>query len=230
MMYAFSENYILSVSHDEVVHGKKSLLDKMYGTNEEKFKMFRAFLGYMMTFPGKKLLFMGTEYAPFREWDYENELELFMLKYPIHDATRNYVKELNHLYISSPELWEIDDSWEGFQWIEAEQSELNIISYRRIDLKGNEYIVVINFSPEKRSNYCLRVPEAGSYEEIFTSDEERFGGNGTKNGTVRAKTVCENSDLPAQAKIVVPEYGALIFKKKRKRSSTAKKIVKSKGE
>lgn len=231
MMYAFSENYILSVSHDEVVHGKKSLLNKMYGTNEEKFKMFRAFLGYMMTFPGKKLLFMGTEYAPFREWDYENELEWFMLKYPIHDATRNYVKELNHLYLKSPELWEIDDSWDGFKWIEADQSELNLISYRRIDIQGNEYIVVINFSPEKRKCYKLRVPEEGYYEEIFTSDEQRFGGNGTKNGTVRANTVCEDGELTAEANIVVPEYGAIVFKKVKKakqerRGTAAKKRTK----
>lgn len=214
MMYAFSENYILSVSHDEVVHGKKSLLDKMYGTNEEKFPMFRAFMGYMMTFPGKKLIFMGTEYAPFREWDYENELEWFMLKYPNHSAIKQYVKELNHLYLSSPELWEIDDSWEGFQWIEADQSELNAISYRRIDMQGNEYIVVINFSPEKRAHYTLRVPEEGSYEEIFTSDAERFGGNGTKNGTLRAKALETEGELRAALDIVLPPYGALVFRKK----------------
>ncbi|MBO5006081.1 MAG: alpha amylase C-terminal domain-containing protein, partial [Clostridia bacterium] len=173
-----------------------------------------AFMGYMMTFPGKKLIFMGTEYAPFREWDYKNELEWFMLKYPNHSAIKRYVKELNHLYLSSPELWEIDDSWEGFQWIEADQSELNVISYRRIDMQGNEYIVVINFSPEKRAHYTLRVPEEGSYEEIFTSDAERFGGNGTKNGTLRAKTLETEGELRAALDIVLPPYGALVFRKK----------------
>ena len=221
MMYAFTENFILSVSHDEVVHGKKSLLDKMYGSYEEKFPMMRAFLGYMMTFPGKKLTFMGTEYAPFREWDYENQLEWFMLDYPKHAAMKQYTKELNHLYKSSPELWEIDDSWDGFKWIEADQCELNTISYRRIDTKGNEYIVVLNFSPEKRDGYVVRVPYTGVYEEIFTSDEERFGGNGIKNGCVIARTVKTNGVTTGELDITLPAYGALIFKRKpelRKRS------------
>ena len=181
----------------------------------------RAFLGYMMTFPGKKLTFMGTEYAPFRERDYEHQLDWFMLDYPKHAAMKQYTKELNHLYKSSPELWEIDDSWDGFKWIEADQCELNTISYRRIDTKGNEYIVVLNFSPEKRDGYVVRVPYTGVYEEIFTSDEERFGGNGIKNGCVIARTVKTNGVTTGELDITLPAYGALIFKRKpelRKRS------------
>lgn len=214
MMYAFTENYILPVSHDEVVHGKKSLLDKMYGEYDEKFPAMRAFLAYMMTFPGKKMMFMGTEYAPFREWDYENQLEWFMLDYEKHAKMKQYVKELNLLYKRSPELWEIDDSWEGFKWIEANQEELNVISYRRIDTKGNELIVVINFSPEKREEYTVRVPRRGVYEEIFTSDNPRYGGGGVRNGVFKAKNVKIENDFAAELKITLPAYGAVVFKRR----------------
>lgn len=254
MMYAFTENFILPVSHDEVVHGKKSLIDKMYGAYEEKFHMMRAFLGYMMTFPGKKLLFMGTEYAPFREWDYENQLEWFMLDYPKHSEMKLYVKALNNFYKSSPSLWEIDDSWEGFRWIDADLNELNIISYRRIDAKGNEYIVVINFSPARRENFELRVPESGTYDEIFTSDELKFGGSGVKNGKTASFEVCSEtgfeklselydiSEMPSctneakqkecghHIKITLPSYGALVFKKvpetKKNKTLPAKRTTK----
>ncbi len=214
MMYAFSENYILPVSHDEVVHGKKSLLDKMFGEYDDKFHAMRAFMTYMMTFPGKKMMFMGTEYAPFREWDYENELEWFMLGYEKHAKMKQFTKELNLLYKRSPELWEIDNSWDGFKWIEADQAELNVISYRRIDTKGNELIVVVNFSPAKREEYTVRVPRRGVYEEIFTTDNPRYGGTGIRNGTFKAKNIKMDNDFAAELKITLPPYGAVILKRR----------------
>ena len=214
MMYAFTENYILPISHDEVVHGKKSLLDKMYGSYEEKFPAMRAFLAYMMTFPGKKMMFMGTEYAPFREWDYENQLEWFMLDYDNHAKMKQYVKELNLLYKRSPELWEIDDSWQGFEWIEADQAELNVISYRRIDSHGNDLVVVINFSPEKRENYKVKVSKRGIYEEIFNSDNARYGGENVRNGVFKAKNVHFDNEFAAELNITLPSYGALVFKRR----------------
>lgn len=188
MMYAFDENYILPVSHDEVVHGKRSLVDKMYGTYDEKFATMRTFLTYMMTMPGKKLTFMGTEFAQYREWDYENSLEWFMLRYPRHAQMQKFVSVLNHLYQSSRPLWEIDDSWDGFAWIDADNRDEGIISYRRMDCAGREIIAVCNFVPVKRENFILPVPKSGSYEEILTTDAATFGGSGVENGILKAQT------------------------------------------
>ena len=215
MVYAFSENFILPISHDEIVHGKKSLLDKMYGEYDDKFHAMRGFLAYMMTFPGKKMMFMGTEFAPFSEWDFKNQLEWFMLVYKKHAQMKQYIKELNKFYKRSPELWEIDDSWDGFQWIESEQAELNVISYRRIDSKGNELIVVVNFSPTIRKGYKINVQKRGVYEEVFNSDNVRYGGRNIRNGVFKAKNTRVDDDFAAELNVTLPPYGALVFKRKR---------------
>ncbi len=177
MMYAFSENYILPVSHDEVVHGKKSLIDKMFGSYEEKFSMMRAFFVYMMTMPGKKLSFMGNEYAQFREWDYQNQLEWFMLDFPMHSKMQKFVRVLNNLYLSSPQLWEIDDSWDGFKWLEADRAEDNAVIYERIDALGKSYTVIVHFSPVQRKSYEFPVDRPGKYRVVLNSDLEEFGGS-----------------------------------------------------
>lgn len=181
MMYAFNENYILPISHDEVVHGKKSLIDKMFGDYDQKFATMRAYLTYMMTTPGKKMMFMGTEFAQFREWDYENELEWFMLKFPRHEEMQRFVSHLNNFYLDNKQLWEIDNSWDGYEWIATNQSDTNAISYKRKAIDGSELYVVINFAPVTRENYSIIVDSVGEYEEIFTTDEFRFGGNGIVN-------------------------------------------------
>ena len=146
LMYAFSENYCLPISHDEVVHGKLSFANKMFGEYEDKFKQMRTALMLQMTYPGKKLLFMGTEFAQFREWNFEDSLEWFMLDYPTHESIREYVTALNRFYLSSPMLWDLDFSEKGFEWIYADESERNIVAYRRFDSDGESLIIVLNFS------------------------------------------------------------------------------------
>ncbi len=177
MMYAYSENFILPISHDEVVHGKHSLIDKMFGSVEDKFCGMKAFLVYMMTFPGKKLMFMGQEYGQFREWDYQNQLEWFMLDYENHTKLREFSKALNHLYLSRSELWQIDDGWSGFEWIYAEDSSHNSLAYIRRDIEGSSLYVAVNFSGANWEKYRLRVPEAGKYSVLINSEWKKFGGN-----------------------------------------------------
>ena len=215
LMYAFSENYILPVSHDEVVHGKKSLVDKMFGEYDDKFAGMRTFLMYMMTLPGKKLTFMGTEFAQFREWDYENELEWFMTKYPRHIEMQRFVRELNNFYLATPELWEIDDSWDGFEWIEADMADLNVISYRRKDKKGHEIIVVLNFAPVLREGFRVRVPKMGRYEEIMTTDKYEFGGkNHLNEGAIRTRNAIDGEGKREnEIEITLPALGGVILRK-----------------
>ena len=215
LMYLFNENYITPVSHDEVVHGKKSLVDKMYGSYDEKFSSMRAFLTYMMTMPGKKMTFMGTEFAQFREWDYENQLEWFMLDYPRHTEMQRFVSVLNNFYLENKELWEIDNSYDGYEWIEANQGDLNIISYKRKAIDSSELIIVINFSPVKRENYRINVSQAGNYREVLTTDELRFGGTGNVNkGIIKsAKTLTQTGEIQNYIDINLPALSGVVFRK-----------------
>ncbi len=185
MMYAFSEHYILPISHDEVVHGKKSLLDKMPGDYEEKFANLRVFLGFMTVHPGKKHLFMGCEFGQFIEWNYKQGLDFLLLDYEMHRKTRHYVSELNHFYLEHDELWQVESSWEGFKWISCDDSEQNIIALIRRNRTGKELIVVLNFAPVLRQKYRIGIPE-GTYREIFNSDGADFGGNGISNKEMRS--------------------------------------------
>lgn len=177
MMYAFSENYVLPISHDEVVHGKASLIGKMPGDYYEKFAGLRAFFGYMMSHPGKKLNFMGAEIGQFKEWAYKEGIEFFLTKYPLHAKLSAMVKELNFLYKNTPALYEIEDSWDGFEWLAADDADRNFLAYQRKDKAGNSVVVMINFSGTDYKNYKLGLPE-GSYKLIFNSDAVRFGGSG----------------------------------------------------
>ena len=177
MMYAFSENYVLPISHDEVVHGKASLIGKMPGTYEEKFAGVRAFLGYMMSHPGKKLNFMGSEFGQFKEWNYKEGIEFFLKDYPLHEKLSVAVKELNFLYKTTPALYEIEDSWDGFEWLAADDNDKNFIAYQRRDKNGETVVVMINFSGSDHVGYRLGLPQ-GKYRVIYNSDSVRYGGEG----------------------------------------------------
>lgn len=171
LMYAFNENYCLPISHDEVVHGKKSFIDKMYGSYEDKFRQMRASLMLMMTYPGKKLMFMGTEYGQFREWDYANSLEWFMLDYPNHRYMREYVSELNNFYLSRSELWDYDFDPKGFTWLLADEADKNLVAYTRNNKKGSRLITVISFSGSPQT-VTLPIRKGNVAEVCFATTED----------------------------------------------------------
>ena len=212
-MYAFSENYILPLSHDEVVHGKCSLISKMPPPYENQFGGLRALYGYMAAHPGKKMLFMGGEFAQFSEWAYQRGLDWMLLDYPAHRQMQAYVKALNHFYLATPQLWEQDTDWRGFEWISHEDNRNNIIAFRRVAKDGSDIVVVVNFSPEEQQEYRVGVPITGTYEEIFTSDKTEFGGSGMANGKLKT----ENKPMHGQEQSIVlkiPRFGVLFFKGK----------------
>ena len=210
--YAFSENYILPVSHDEVVHGKGSLIGKMAGDYEQKFASLRAFYAYMIAHPGKKLLFMGQEFGQFAEWNYQKELDWLLLDYDYHRAMKAYVKDLNHFYLKNKPLYERDDSWEGFQWIANDDRAQNIIVFRRIGERGKELIAVCNFAPVERTDYRIGVPHAGEYEEVFNSDKKEYMGTGSGNpGVLATEEVCMHGQEQSLSLTIPPM--AVIFLK-----------------
>ena len=223
-MYAFSENYILPLSHDEVVHGKCSLISKMPPPYENQFGGLRALYGYMAAHPGKKMLFMGGEFAQFSEWAYQRGLDWMLLDYPAHRQMQAYVKALNHFYLATPQLWEQDTDWRGFEWISHEDNRNNIIAFRRVAKDGSDIVVVVNFSPEEQQEYRIGVPITGTYEEIFTSDKTEFGGSGMANGKLKT----ENKPMHGQEQSIVlkiPRFGVLFFKGKARAKRRTKEEI-----
>ena len=215
MFYAFSENFVLPISHDEVVHGKKSLIDKMPGSYDEKFAGVRAFLGYMMAHPGKKLMFMGQEFGQFIEWNYEKGLDWLLLDYPKHRALQNYFKKINEFYKANPAFWQIDYSWEGFSWISSDDKNNSVIAFRRIDEKGKEIIVVCNFTNVERCDYRIGIPKKGAYKIVFNSDDVDFGGEGKGNkGKLKTESINMHG-FEQSISLDLPPMSAIYIKKTR---------------
>ncbi len=212
MMYAFSENYVLPISHDEVVHGKGSLIGKMPGDYWEKFAGVRSFLGYMMSHPGKKLNFMGMEFGQFKEWDYKEGIEFFLKQYPLHERLSVMVKELNLLYKKTPAFYEIDDSWAGFEWLAPDDGARNFIAYQRMDIAGETIVVLLNFSGSDFHGYKLGIGE-GAYEVIFNSDDERFGGGGTMKTKVFTTTKSYSHGKEYSIEFDLPKLTCVYLKK-----------------
>ena len=228
MFYAFSENFILPISHDEVVHGKCSLWTKMPGDYEAKFAGMRTFLGFMMSHPGKKLLFMGSEFAQVIEWDFSKELDWLLFDYEAHRQFAEYVKDLNHFYLKQPALWQIEDSWEGFEWIVADDNAQNIVVMRRTDEQGKNLIIVCNFSPIARENYRFGVPAAYSYKRIFCSNDKKYGGSNAANRAVMYETVPMHKH-PGSIAVDIPPMSVMWFEAREKllRKPAAKKPTKN---
>ena len=189
MMYAFSENYILPISHDEVVHGKASLISKMPGAYEDKFAGVRSFMGYMMSHPGKKLNFMGSEFGQFKEWDY-----------------------INHFYLDTPAFYEIEDSWDGFEWLAPNDADRNFISYIRKDKQGNQIVVLINFSGVELTNYTLGI-EKGKYKLIFNTDSVKYGGSGVMKKRIFTTTKTPSHGKEYSIKVDIPKLTCVYLTK-----------------
>ena len=224
ILYSFSENYVLPISHDEVVHGKKSLLDRMAGEYETKFAGARTYLTYMMTHPGKKLLFMGSEIGMFREWDHDGEIEWFLLNYDMHAKYQLFISRLNQFYLQNPTLWSADADPASFVWIDPDNREQSIFSYRRIGQNGEELLVYLNFLPVACENFLAAVPEKGEYQEVFNSDATEFGGNGCQNLGALKTTPCAFREYEHAINITLPAMSAVILKKKKTRQKIKNNI------
>jgi 1,4-alpha-glucan branching enzyme len=212
MLYAFTENFILPFSHDEVVHGKGSMLTKMPGDEWQKFANLRLLYTYMFTHPGKKLLFMGLEFGQGYEWDNANSLNWDLLQYPFHEGLRRLVKDLNHLYHNSSALYLYEFEWQGFEWVDCHDSHQSILSYLR---KGEDedLIVIVNFTPIPRHDYRIGVPYPGKYYEVLNSDSEYYGGGNVGNGMVPLEaTEGAWMDRPYSVPVTVPPLGAVILR------------------
>ena len=213
MYYAFSENFILPISHDEVVHGKKSLLDKSPVPYEDKFANFKAFLGYMYAHPGKKLAFMGIDIAQFIEWDEERELDWLLMSYPKHASTHRYVKELNKYYKSTPALWENDSDWNGFRWHVVDDNNNNVFAFSRKDRSGKVVLVVSNFSNQVLKNYEIGVDTWGSYKIALNSDAKKYDGIAVSNRNLKTINK-EKNEFKYTLAVNIPPYATMYIEKK----------------
>ncbi|MCX7820375.1 MAG: alpha amylase C-terminal domain-containing protein, partial [Brevinematales bacterium] len=212
MIYAYSENFILVFSHDEVVHGKGSMIGKMPGDEWQKFANLRVLYTYMWTHPGKKLLFMGQEFGQWSEWSEARSLDWHLLQYEKHSGLQRLVKDLNHLYSRERALYELDTNPNGFEWIDFYDADNSILAYIRKSKDGGFLVVVLNFTPVPRYNYRVGVPVAGFYAEIFNSDSSIYGGANIGNQGGKEAERVPFHGRPYSIDITLPPLGGLIFK------------------
>ncbi|MDD6563562.1 MAG: 1,4-alpha-glucan branching protein GlgB [Clostridiales bacterium] len=218
MMYAYSENFILPLSHDEVVHGKKSLLDKMFGDYSQKFDSYKTFLGYYMTMPGKKLMFMGGEIGQFLEWRFDDQLEWNILELEPHKNLHKFIKTLNHFYSENEALWIFEDSWDGFRWINEADNENSVVSYiRKGKNKEDMLAVVANFTALDRATYKVGVPYGGEYEVVIHSNSTEFGGTRRINKMTYTAKKEQFSDMDYTLSLTVDGNSVMILKQKIKK-------------
>jgi 1,4-alpha-glucan branching enzyme len=212
LVYAFSENFILPFSHDEVVHGKKSLIAKSQGSYEDQFKTLKLLSMYQMTHPGKKLSFMGNEWAPFIEWKYDDALEWFLLEYPMHAKHRKFIEDINSLYMNEKAMWYIDNSWDGFEWIDSDNRNQSIFSYIRKD-KQDFVIIILNFTPMVYEKFRMGVPKEGQYDVVLNSDSELYAGMGMTNQQNIQSERIEKNGRENSILLRLPGLTGLIIKK-----------------
>ncbi|MGH9653853.1 MAG: 1,4-alpha-glucan branching protein GlgB, partial [Bryobacteraceae bacterium] len=213
MIYAFTENFVLPISHDEVVYGKRALLSKMPGDEWQRFANARAFLSYMYAHPGKKLLFMGSEIGQTAEWNYESQVEWWLLDYEVHRNLQRFCQELNRMYRSEPAMYEVDFQHWGFEWIDFHDNENSIVAFLRRARRSEDYLVfVFNFTPTPHKKYRIGFPEAGVHLEIFNSDAEIFGGSNMGNGGYVEAVPTPSHGRPASAELTLPPLGVIVLK------------------
>ncbi|WP_459933885.1 1,4-alpha-glucan branching protein GlgB [Fundidesulfovibrio butyratiphilus] len=211
MLYAFHENFILPLSHDEVTHGKGALLSKMPGDDWQKFANLRCFFSYMWSHPGKKLLFMGGEFGQWKEWDSREPLDWTLLEYPTHQGVTRLLRDLNGLLKSLPCLHELDNDWNGFEWIDLSDYQSSVISFLRKSKDGAQLMCVFNFTPVVRHNYSLGCRHGGVWREVFNSDARAYGGSGVDNGGLVQANPAEIGLWPFYVSLTLPPLGAVFF-------------------
>ncbi len=214
LTYAFSENFILPLSHDEIVHGKRSMIEKMPGDYELKFDNLRTFYAYMIAHPGKKLSFMGNEFGQFIEWDFKKQLDWFLLDYDTHSKLHRTVKELNKFYLENSAFWENDGDWDGFKWISADDSSQSVVAFRRINKRNEEIICVFNFCPVTRKKYRLGLPVTGKYVPVFSTDRSKYGGHSVRLKSVIGKKIPMHG-YEYSGEFTIPALSAVYYKKEK---------------
>jgi 1,4-alpha-glucan branching enzyme len=212
LLYAFSENFMLAISHDEVVHGKASLIGKMPGDEWRRFANVRAFMAYMYGHPGKKLLFMGQEFGQYEEWSEQRPLRWELLQFGLHSGLQSFVRDLNSLVKKHPALYEVDFHWEGFEWIDINDVENSIISFVRW-AKGRTrpLVFICNFTPVVRYHYHLGAPVAGQWREILNSDDPKYGGSGVANPDFFETEPVEAHFRPQRFNVTLPPLSVIVL-------------------
>jgi 1,4-alpha-glucan branching enzyme len=212
LLYAFSENFILPFSHDEVVHGKGSMFGKIPGDDWQKAATLRALYGFMYAHPGKKLTFMGGEFGQGREWNYDSSLDWHLLAQPLHRGLRLYVSDLNRVYASEPALHELDFDPAGFQWIDCNDNENSVVSFIRRSKSGEVVVALLNFTPVPRDGYRIGVPAAGAYNELINSDAEAYAGGNLGNAGVVYTEAIPSHGHEQSLRLNLPPLGFLLLK------------------